>query len=95
MFIIRNTDWFSCENWSMEINPEGIASTAGVIRTEKIPGGTYRYVDYPLPTAKKLMKMILQYADEDAITQCDEAFVRNKKLFKIWMDLKTKTLPQG
>jgi len=70
---------------------------------EKVGNKEYRYQDpetkaptgliYTVPWFRDLVKMILRYAEDEAVEQFDTAWsaCRNEKLRKVWNDEKAKS----
>lgn len=77
-------------SWSIYLDLEKITEAAGVKRkVSYIHTTTGRMIsetvcDLPLTQARKLVQLILRYAEEDEIKQIDEIFSKNQKLYTIW-----------
>lgn len=84
--ILLNSRFIEDTHWKMEINLEGLVSSAGKRVKDEYNGGSY--VDYPLRKAKKLLKLIRDYGTEDDFRKMDEWMPKNKKLQQYWEDLK-------
>lgn len=79
------------QHWKMQVDLDVIADEAGVRKCEKWQdeNGVWYYdyyVCYPLARARKLINLILEYASEEDLRKVDEAFQKNKKLYKIWKE---------
>lgn len=69
---------------TMTIDLHQIALLAGK-RVEDDKGR--HIVDYPLPRARKLIRLILKYGTEEDFVKCEAAFKINTKLYTIWDNL--------
>lgn len=68
--------------WNMTIDLRAVANYAGQ-RIKDEYDGTY-YVEYPIPKARKLMKLILDHGTTEDIRACETYFKKNKKLYDAW-----------
>ena len=69
--------------WRMTIDLVTLSTLAG--RRVPDPDIYGRYiVDYPLPRARKLIKLILEYGTDEDFRKCEDAFKINARLYKIW-----------
>ena len=68
--------------WNMTIDLRAVANYAGQ-RIKDEYGGTY-HVGYPIPKARKLMKLILDHGTPEDICACYTYFKKNKKLYDAW-----------
>ena len=82
----------SGQSWSMTLDLEEIAREAGVRKrvTWKDPAtGTWYKEDctpIPLPRARRIINLILRYAEPEDLDAVDKAFRENEKLYKIWKE---------
>ena len=82
------------QSWSMTLDLNVIAKEAGVKKKETAwtdPKTGVRYEGYtfvmlPLPQARRIINMILQYATICELEKVDEIFRKNPKLYKIWKE---------
>lgn len=77
---LSDADWG--KHWTMTIDVKAIASFAGK-RERDLYDGTW-YTEYPIPRAKKLIKLILNHGTEEDIQVCEKYFKKNKKLYDVW-----------
>lgn len=80
------------QTWKMALDLEEIAKGAGVRKrvTWKDPAtGTWYKEDctpIPLPRARRIISLILKYAEPEDLEAVDRAFRTNEKLYKIWKE---------
>ena len=76
--------------WKVTINRYALAASAGIKKKLAKPLGQHydeEVVSVPLPRAKKLLKLILQYGHEKDFEACDRYLAQNAKLNKYWKEL--------
>jgi hypothetical protein len=83
--IIRETKPWIGNTWSMTIDIKALAEEAGKRHTDLYEGRNV--VDYPIPRAKKLLKLIRQYGDPEDFGRVGELLKTNKRLSKYWNEL--------
>lgn len=70
------------------IDLKAVAEQTGVFKTDDYvdpkAGKFYKKLRYPIPKARKLCKLIAQYADPEDFEAVSEVFKVNSKLMKIW-----------
>ena len=77
--------------WEMEVDLDLIAADAGRKVKEKVKDWDGEWIEtvhvvYPLPRARKLIDLILDYGTDDDIEKADRCFGRNQKLYRIWRE---------
>ena len=77
---IRDT-W---HHWWMKIDLKAVARDAG----RKVKDEDGDYIAYPLPRAKKLLKLIRQFGSDKDFEACDRYLAQNAKLYKYWKELR-------
>lgn len=83
--LISNKDRFDNTRWSMEIDLQAIADNAGRRVQDNYNGGFYG--DYPIPRAKKLLKLIKEYGSDEDLEKVGKYMKSNARLAKYWSDL--------
>lgn len=83
---ISNDGRFRETEWSMSINLEELAGSAGKRRDDLYEGGSV--VDLPMARAKKLLKLIWEYGTKEDFVKCDKYLAKNKKLFAHWRKIR-------
>ena len=86
IIILTNNDHCRTTAWKMILDLREIADRSGRRVKDNYNGGTF--VSYPLPRAKRLMKLIAEYGKEEDFEKCDKYFSQNKKLLKYWMEIR-------
>lgn len=86
IIILTNNDRYRTTTWKMILDLKEITDRSGRRVKDRYNGGTI--VSYPLPRAKRLMKLIAEYGKEEDFDKCDKYFSQNKKLFKYWMEVR-------
>ena len=91
--IVEIHDCTNSGNWTMRFDLQALVNGAGVMISHPAwtdsDGVRYRgsrEVDIPLPTAKRIIGMILQYADPEEWQVIDGIFRKNEKLYKAWRE---------
>lgn len=88
-------------SWRMTLNLNVITEEAGKRVTDPAwtdpdTGIRYRgdtYTLLPLPQARKIINLILEYANMGELERIDEIFRKNAKLYKIWKEKYEKQYP--
>lgn len=76
---IGDSNGFDGWRWKMTIDLKELAETAG--RRDKI----FKFVEIPIPRAKKLLKLIRQYCcREEDLQKVDKWMAKNPKLALYW-----------
>lgn len=88
-YIIRlsNAGGFRETEWNMIIDLKAVADQAGKRVKDEYNGGMF--VDYPVPRAKKLLKLILEYGSEEDLQACDKYLAINQKLYSWWKEVRS------
>lgn len=86
-YIIRisNDDHFRTTVWHMTIDLRALSDLAGKRMEDNYNGGTF--VDFPLPRAKKLLKLIREYGTQEDFGKV-ERNLKNKKLLNYWKTIR-------
>ena len=87
IIIISNSGYWRTTSWKMVIDLAEIVKRSGKRFKDGYNGCTC--VDYPLPRAKKLMKLITEYASEEDLEKCDRWFQKHPKLWEYWTGMRT------
>lgn len=82
---LSNADCWQNTSWRMTIDLKELAESAGKRLRDGYNGGSY--VEYPIPRAKKLLKLIREYGTDADFMKCDEYLKTNKKLYSYWKGL--------
>ena len=81
--ILTLSDYFD-SHWKMSINLDAIVKDTG--RREKNTTTNKVETLFTISQAKKLIKLIVQYANDDELSRIDDLFRDNEKLYKIWRE---------
>lgn len=81
---LSNIDGFRDTAWTMTIDLKRLSEQAGKRAKDLYNGGSF--VDFPIPRAKKLLKLIREYGTQEDFKKV-ERFVENKKLAAYWKEL--------
>lgn len=78
---------YGCTIWKMYISLSAICECSGKRFKDKY--NNISYVEYPLPRAKKVLKLVAEYADEKTLIDT-ELYLKghNKKLYDYFMKQK-------
>lgn|GEM_PF-5406326 len=71
-------------HWKLSLNLDAIIKDTG--RREKNTTTNKVETLFPISNAKKLIKLILQYASDDELSRIDILFRGNEKLYKVWKE---------
>lgn len=83
---LSNSDHFRTTSWKMMIDLKELVGSAGKRIPDKYNGGTM--VSYPLPRAKKLLRLIRDFGTEEDFQKCDRVLAKHEKLKKYWEALR-------
>lgn len=83
---ISNAGTFRTSSWKMTIDLDVLVKDAGRRCKDGYNGGTF--VDIPIPRAKKLLQLILEYGTEQDIQKVDRVIAKHEKLGPYWKKLR-------
>jgi len=86
VIVISNFGRWEEPLWKMEINLTEVVRSAG----QKIKEGAYIYVDYPMPRAKRILRLVAEYGTTDDWCAVNEAVKDHKRLAAWWRELINK-----
>lgn len=84
------------QKWRMTLDLNVITEEAGVRKrntwTDPKTGVRYRedFTPMPLPRARKLINLILQYAEPEELEAIGAVFRKNQRLYQIWREKLSK-----